>query len=113
MKSRMAITTSCAGSGVACGSQHRIGAGYHADRPVGGPSSIARRTLVLRPMRTTRASAMRQTSQPEKVTFDAECVLDDLGGLIFSLRWLTLTWTKATREVSSMQTWTNSQPMPR
>ena len=36
MKSRMAITIGCAGSGVACGSQHRIGAGYHADRPLVG-----------------------------------------------------------------------------
>jgi hypothetical protein len=36
MKSRMAITIGCGGSGVACGSQHRIGAGYHADRPLVG-----------------------------------------------------------------------------
>jgi len=36
MKSRMAITIGCARRSVACGSQHRIGAGYHADRPLVG-----------------------------------------------------------------------------
>ena len=47
MKSRMAITIGCGGSGVACGSQHRIGAGYHADRPlVGGAEQMTRPKLV-------------------------------------------------------------------
>jgi hypothetical protein len=48
MKSRMAITIGCARSGVACGSQHRIGAGYHADRPlVGGAEQLTQPKLML------------------------------------------------------------------
>ena len=71
MKSRMAITIGCARSGVACGSQHRIGAGYHADRPlVGGAEQHDAAEAGVAPDAYTRASAMTSN-----VTGRRKCVV--------------------------------------